>query len=140
MGDPEDSDLIRSHRSYQRAVKQAEEFKGDPEKIEDLVVRAEKKTENSVLPKAFQEIRESVLTLFRMIEAYSRGDYRDIPWVSIALVVGTLIYFVSPIDVIPDVIPILGLTDDVTLLAWTIKQIKTDLDKFRDWEKARDDS
>lgn len=33
-----------------------------------------------------------------------------------AIVVGTLIYFINPLDVIPDLTPFLGFTDDLSLV------------------------
>lgn len=39
-----------------------------------------------------------------------------------ALIIGGLIYMISPIDLIPDVIPILGLTDDATVLVMIYNQ------------------
>lgn len=40
-----------------------------------------------------------------------------------ALSIGALIYLISPLDVIPDVIPILGLTDDASLIVYAMTQI-----------------
>jgi len=51
--------------------------------------------------------------------------------------VAVLIYFLSPIDVIPDFIPVIGLLDDVALVAWFTSTLKEQLDKFAEWEKTR---
>jgi uncharacterized membrane protein YkvA (DUF1232 family) len=72
-----------------------------------------------------------------LLRAYIRGDYRDIPWGSIVLVIVAIIYFVSPIDLIPDIIPVIGLTDDAAVIAFVIAQIKADLDNFLAWEVER---
>lgn len=40
-----------------------------------------------------------------------------------ALSIGALLYLISPIDAIPDMIPILGLTDDVGIIAYVIAQL-----------------
>ena len=40
-----------------------------------------------------------------------------------ALGIGALVYLISPIDVIPDMIPVLGLTDDVGIIAFAISQL-----------------
>jgi uncharacterized membrane protein YkvA (DUF1232 family) len=37
--------------------------------------------------------------------------------------VGALLYLISPLDVIPDFVPMLGLTDDVGVIAYAISQI-----------------
>lgn len=48
------------------------------------------------------------------------------PWVSVALLVAALLYGVSPVDLIADVVPVLGLVDDVgvfgAVLLWWWRQ------------------
>jgi uncharacterized membrane protein YkvA (DUF1232 family) len=45
-----------------------------------------------------------------------------------AIIVGALGYMISPIDVIPDAIPIAGLTDDLAVLLYVLKKIWVDVD------------
>jgi uncharacterized membrane protein YkvA (DUF1232 family) len=53
------------------------------------------------------------------------------------MVVGALLYFITPLDVIPDLIPALGFTDDAALVLWVYKNIREDIEKFRQWEMAK---
>ena len=50
--------------------------------------------------------------------------------------VAGLIYFIYPVDLIPDFIPVSGLIDDVAFIAWIYDYIKEDIDKFLEWEKS----
>ena len=45
-----------------------------------------------------------------------------------ALIMGALGYMISPLDVIPDAIPIAGLTDDLAVLLFVLKKVWTDVD------------
>jgi len=54
-----------------------------------------------------------------------------------ALIVGALGYLISPIDVVPDAIPIVGLGDDLTVLIYVLKMVWTDIDPEIK-EKAKD--
>ena len=45
-----------------------------------------------------------------------------------AMIVGALGYMISPLDVIPDAIPIAGLTDDLAVLLFVLKKVWTDID------------
>ncbi|MCH5302439.1 MAG: DUF1232 domain-containing protein [Prevotella sp.] len=45
-----------------------------------------------------------------------------------AIIIGALGYMISPIDVIPDAIPIAGLTDDMAVLLYVLKKIWVDVD------------
>lgn len=40
-----------------------------------------------------------------------------------ALIVGALGYMISPLDVMPDAIPIVGLTDDLAVLVYVLKKV-----------------
>ncbi|KPZ19636.1 hypothetical protein ALO56_101159 [Pseudomonas viridiflava] len=42
-------------------------------------------------------------------------------------------YFLSPLDAIPDWIPGLGMFDDIAVLAWVMKHLTDELDAFRAW-------
>lgn len=45
-----------------------------------------------------------------------------------AIIIGALGYMISPLDVIPDAIPIAGLTDDLAVLLYVLKRVWTDID------------
>ena len=45
-----------------------------------------------------------------------------------AMIIGALGYMISPLDVVPDAIPIAGLTDDLAVLIFVLKKVWTDID------------
>jgi uncharacterized membrane protein YkvA (DUF1232 family) len=45
-----------------------------------------------------------------------------------AVIVGALGYLISPLDVVPDAIPIVGLSDDLAVLIYVLKMVWTDID------------
>lgn len=45
-----------------------------------------------------------------------------------AIIIGALGYLISPLDVVPDAIPIAGLTDDLAVLLYVLKKVWTDID------------
>ena len=71
-----------------------------------------------------------------MVLATARGQYKDLPWKSLVMAAGALLYFVAPIDLIPDMILGLGFFDDAAVIAWTLKSIGGDVDAFLEWEAA----
>ncbi|QHV98843.1 YkvA family protein [Spirosoma endbachense] len=78
--------------------------------------------------------REQLGVVTRLLKAYASGDYRQLPWKTLIRMIAVLIYFVSPIDILPDFLPIVGLTDDIALMLWLFSGIKDDIEKFRQWE------
>ncbi|MBQ5494067.1 MAG: DUF1232 domain-containing protein [Prevotella sp.] len=45
-----------------------------------------------------------------------------------AMIIGALGYLISPLDVVPDAIPIAGLADDLGVLIFVLKKVWTDID------------
>lgn len=46
-------------------------------------------------------------------------------------------YFLSPVDAIPDFIPVFGMLDDIAVLAWLMKVLDDELNAFREWRKRQ---
>lgn len=83
---------------------------------------------------SFAGVMDDFRTLVRLVVAYARGNYREIPADSLALVVAGLIYVVSPLDLVPDALPVVGYLDDAVVVGWVIKSVREELDAFRAWE------
>ncbi|MBA3709352.1 MAG: DUF1232 domain-containing protein [Planctomycetes bacterium] len=75
---------------------------------------------------------------YRLFRAYAAGDYTELPVRSMVLVTIAIIYFASPIDIIPDFLPLIGLVDDAAIIGFVISQVKRDLDAFLIWESQRE--
>lgn len=84
------------------------------------------------------KLRDDVRLLQALCMAYWRGEYRAISGKSMVSVVAGLLYFVSPIDFIPDWILGVGMLDDIAVLTWVMKTLSTELDAFRAWRERQD--
>jgi uncharacterized membrane protein YkvA (DUF1232 family) len=82
-------------------------------------------------------VKGKFFVLGRLIKAYALGQYRDVPWKTILLIVAAILYFVNPLDFIPDLIPLTGLTDDFAVLVWVYNSVSNEIEKFLLWEKSR---
>jgi len=83
------------------------------------------------------DIVSGIKQLIRMIRAYAQGEYDGITRTQLVLIVGTVLYFLTPVDIIPDAIPLIGLLDDVSLFAWLVMTISQEMEEFAAWEKER---
>ena len=81
--------------------------------------------------------RDRFFVLGRLIKAYALGQYREVPWKTILLIVAAIIYFVNPLDLVPDIIPLSGLTDDFAVLVWVYNTVSNEIEKFLVWEKSQ---
>jgi len=125
---------VRASSSYRGAMAKAAKVLKKPEKLSRLVREATNKAKK--LDKgSIGETKDSLLSLFRLAKAYGTGEYRSISWSNLVLLVASIIYFVTPIDLIPDFLLAMGYFDDVAILTWTVKAISEELDQFKLWEK-----
>ncbi len=58
-----------------------------------------------------------------LLTAYYCAFDRETPREVRAALIGALAYFVLPFDIIPDIIPVLGYTDDAAVLAAAIRMV-----------------
>ena len=87
---------------------------------------------------SFYKIQDSVIALTRMVRSWIKGDYKNISTKSIIAVVAALLYFVNPLDLIPDFIPIIGQIDDIFILGYLIKMLNKEIERFMAWEKEHE--
>ena len=85
------------------------------------------------MPEALNAVVDDVKTMSGMLGSYSNGSYREIPWRSIAAIGGALLYFVIPVDALPDVVPIAGYLDDAFIIKLVVDLLRRDIDDFRRW-------
>lgn len=75
--------------------------------------------------------------LFRLLKAWKDGSYRGLSVRTLASLVAALLYVLSPVDLIPDFIPGIGLIDDAAVLGLLLHSLAQDLAAFRLWEQNR---
>lgn len=82
-------------------------------------------------------LREDLSLLQALCVAWWRGEYRAISKPALVAVVAGLLYFLSPLDAIPDWIPGLGFVDDLAVLAWVMRKWANELQAFRTWKERQ---
>ena len=86
-------------------------------------------------PKGLADMWEDIKLIISLLKDYTSGQYRDIRWKSIAIVAAAVVYFISPIDAIPDFIPGLGYLDDAAVIAYALYAVKDDFANYKFWKK-----
>lgn len=80
-------------------------------------------------------LTKDVASFFPMLRAILRGQYK-MPWSTFFWAVLCLIYVVSPIDLLPDVLPVLGITDNGAFILLVLSLLHNDLEAFRLQQKT----
>ena len=85
----------------------------------------------------WRRLIEDLSLLGALIKDYWKGAYREVsPW-SILVFTLSIIYVLSPIDVLSDFIPLLGQIDDAFILLFCLYFLEKDLQKYRVWKNGR---
>lgn len=125
--------MKRGLRKFVKAAeKTARVYADDKKKTEHLLDEAARKARRE--KGLVGEFADELGALLRLLRAWVRGRYKVVPWKTIVYALVAVIYFVNPLDLLPDFLPMVGLVDDATVVAFVIRSIGKDLQKFREWE------
>jgi uncharacterized membrane protein YkvA (DUF1232 family) len=116
-----------------------DEFKRYSERVEKDDVSDVLDKEGAIINKVtgpLKDLSQDIKLFFSLIKDYKNGIYKEVPWTTVAAVVGSLLYIFSPIDLIPDFIPVAGLLDDVAVVGVCLKAISSDLNVYKQWKKV----
>ena len=111
----------------------AEDIIKDRDKFDKFLKKLEAKLRK--FPRIGQELAD-VPTMIALAKDYVFGEYRMVPVKSIIYIVMALLYFVALVDMVPDFLVAIGVTDDAAVLMYTLKKCHDDIEAYREW---RDD-
>ena len=131
-----------SHKILAQKEKRAREILSDREEFVKFLVKVSNKLdklEDTVSHSNVKGVELVNLLLkytsafFSLLSDYLDGRYTNLPYTTLLTVVCALLYFISPVDVIPDFIPIAGYADDLAVILSCGKFIKDDFRRYMLW-------
>jgi len=125
-------------RNFQRLAASLQQYKtiakqivNDENQVEDLIHQAEEKAKKHAF--TISQFIETLTWFIRLLRAYLNKEYRQVPWRSLIMILAGVIYFVNPMDIVPDFIAGIGYLDDATILALVMRNVQKDVEAFRKW-------
>jgi len=122
---------------FERIVERTKSLVHDNERLNGLLVGVGEKLtkvgDGSEESKSFVKLLKM---LVRMVNAHLNGTYRSFSPMTLLYLAFALVYFVTPIDLIPDFFPILGFTDDLAVTVSIGQRISEDIASFKEWEQS----
>ena len=119
-------------KELEKGYKRAEKLLKDEDKMETFLYRLENKLNKVPIG---GEILSMIPVMISMLRSYIKKEYKDIPIGTVIALISALLYWLAPLDIIPDALPVAGYVDDATVVAACLKLINDDLKEYKEWRK-----
>lgn len=127
----------REKKYFNRFKKKAVDIVNDSESLKSMLNKLKTKLDASESDDSLRDkLVEYLKLVSRMVTNTVSGNYKDLPWQTFVMIVAGLLYFIAPLDALPDFIPVAGYLDDATILVWLGKCFREDLENYKNWEQA----
>jgi len=123
----------------EQAAEQAKKYskKVSENDVADMVDKEEKMKGFFENVEALKKYWDDVCDVFALLRDRVTGKYTETPWSTIAALTGALLYVLSPLDLIPDFMPVFGYLDDATVFGFVMTLAKSDIVRYREWKKIQ---
>ena len=115
-------------------VRQAQELVKDPSKVDDLLIQLEDKLRE--VPAVGETLANLPLTV-ALVKSYITREYTEVSPKVILSLIGSFIYLVKKKDLVSDDLPVIGLADDIAVLALGLKGCEPELQAFAEWRRMK---
>ena len=130
----------KSTNFYQKAktlyMEKAQIIAGEESKLKDLLQRSATRVKDLSNHPNVKAAIEPILVFKRMIYAHKNGTHK-LSTKTLGLLVLGLLYFVMPIDIIPDFLPFIVFADDFSVVIAIFNVLKNEIEDFEAWEKTQ---
>lgn len=120
-------------KEYEKGFKEAKKLLANPDKLETFLQKLERKLK--VIPVVGTTFA-IVPAMISLVRSYVKKEYTEVPLGTVVGIISALIYILSPIDLVPDVVPGAGYLDDAAILIACLKAGAED--DIKDYQKWRD--
>lgn len=123
------------NKFFELALTQAATLLGKPGRIARLVGQLSLKLKRSHFQSVNRKaIQDQFMLIGRLIKAQALGKYSMKSYRFLIILIAAILYFVNPIDLIPDFVIGIGLTDDLAILTWVFNAAADEINAFKAWE------
>jgi uncharacterized membrane protein YkvA (DUF1232 family) len=116
--------------------KQVDALVRQEEKVRELMGNVSKKIGQASQNPHVKRLIEPVTIFVRMVKSHFNGSHK-LSGSTLGLIILGLVYFVSPIDIIPDFLGFFGFADDFSVVLAIYVRVKEEIGDFLDWEKTK---
>ena len=126
---------MKQPRGFNRFIHLAGYYLKDPQTRSSLLAAVKDYAKNK--KHLVKNFRADLQTLVHLLRDWSKGTYPNVPPKTILLVVAALLYFLSPVDTIPDFLGVMGFTDDAAVVWFVLNTVKNEIGLYKEWRSKQ---
>ena len=131
---PEQFSVDDAKQVIENGIAQAQELMSDPAKIDELMKQLQQKVKE--LPSAAGEALGNIPLMASIVKSYVTKEYAEVSPKVVASLVSAFLYIVTKKDLIDDSVPVLGMADDLAVVALAMKVNENELAAYKQWRDA----
>lgn len=121
---------------YDAFRRRAERLIDSPDRVQKLLGQATRKLASRGSG-SLLEARDELQTAIALLTAWLKRDYTDVSTKTLITLVAAVLYFVVPIDLIPDFLLGWGFIDDMAVIAYSFSQIREEITRYSEWTQKQ---
>ena len=121
----------RRYRDYQR---RADGLVRSKERLKNLATQAVRKLSGTASMR-IDRVRDELILCIALVSSWIHGEYDGVSRQTLVAVTAALLYFVVPLDVIPDFLIGVGFIDDASVVGYVMTMLAAEMDTFRRWQE-----
>lgn len=130
-------DTERARQILNNGMEEAETVLKNPDEIANILDQVADKLKEVPL---IGSVVTDAPVMVSMVKGYITKEYPNVSGKVIAAIVSAFIYLIKKKDLIPDNIPVLGMLDDIAVLAVALSVIKPELNEYQEWLRKKQEA
>ena len=124
----------RAPRRYGDYERRADGLVSSKERLKNLATQAARKLSGTASTR-IDRVRDQLILCIALVRSWMHGEYDGVSRQTIVAVTAALLYFVVPLDVIPDFLIGWGFIDDAAVVGYVMTKLAAEMDAFRRWQE-----
>lgn len=126
--------MTKQPARFDQFRRQAEVLLKSPARVQRLTGQAVRKLTQRG-GEGIAEAKDQLQTAIALLNAWRTGEYTGVSNKTLVIIAAALLYFVVPMDVIPDFLFAWGLVDDIAVVGYVFSQVTEEIDAFKAWQE-----
>jgi uncharacterized membrane protein YkvA (DUF1232 family) len=124
---------LKENKNFKKALENTENIIEDKNRVDSILQKSIKKLTN--VKNKSKEFKDNLGVAISLVKDWTMGNYKEVPKRTIMYIIAALIYFIMPIDIIPDFIFKFGFLDDIAVLNFVLSSFVEDIENYKNYKE-----